>query len=147
MLLSGHGKPGGSTERFRGVRTAAFAGRGTAARRSSSGGSGAAGGSAPAVGQSLGGAAQGRRTAGPEKSGTRGTARAFASGRLATDRKGPETGSGGAGLRNRSLDFVAGGAPDRAGMRGEISSRAGVADSAPVGVELPASGGTSAGTR
>ncbi len=50
------------------------------------------------------------------------------------------------GIRNQSVDFVARGPPDRAGMRGEVSPIASLADSAATGLELPASGRTGAGT-
>jgi hypothetical protein len=147
MLLSGHGKPSGSTERFRGVRRSAFASCATAARRSSSGRSGAGGGRTSAVRQSLGGATATGWNPSAEESRACGAASAFASRRPAPDRERSEARTGGARLRHRSLDFVAGSAPDRAGMRGEISPRAGVAHPAPVGMELPASGGTGAGAR
>jgi len=45
------------------------------------------------------------------------------------------------------VDFVARGPSDRAGMRGEVPPLASLADSAAIGVEVPASGGTGAGTR
>jgi len=147
VLLSGHGKPGGSTKRLRRVRRAAFAGRATAARRRSSGGGGTAGGRASAISQSLGDATAARRNASAEESSACGAASAFASGRPAPDREGVEARTGGTGLCHQFVDGVARSPLDRAGMRGEISSRAGVADSAPVGVELPAAGGTGAGAR
>src|SRR5215469_5613795 len=95
----------------------------------------------------MGGATEAGRSTGSQKSGTRGAASAFMSRGPATDREGAEARTRGAGLRDWPVDFVARSAPDRARVRGEVPSRPGVADSAPVGVELPASGGTGAGAR
>ena len=58
-------------------------------------------------------------------------------------KRGPQA----SGVRNQSVDFVARGPPDRAGMRGEVSPLASLADSAATGMELPASGRTCAGAR
>src|SRR5215469_10958183 len=91
----------------------------------------------------MGGATEAGRSTGSQKSGTRGAASGFMSRGPATDREGAEARTRGAGLRDWPVDFVARSAPDRARVRGEVPSRPGVADSAPVGVELPASGGGS----
>src|SRR5256885_1811086 len=147
MLLSGHGKPSGGAQRFSGVRGAAIAGGGTAAEGSSSSRSGAASGRPSAVSQPLGGATEAGRDAGAEESPARRTATASAPRRLAADRESTEARPREAGLRDGPVDLVAGGGFDGARMRGEVPSRAGVADSAPVGMELPASGGRCAGTR
>jgi transcriptional regulator with XRE-family HTH domain len=54
-------------------------------------------------------------------------------------------GAGGAGLRDALVDAVAGGAPDRAGVRGSLPPGPHLEDSAAAEVELPAAGGTGAG--
>ena len=58
------------------------------------------------------------RTAGAEESGARWTQTALASRRSAADRARIETRAASAGVRNQSVDVVAGGPSDRAGMRG-----------------------------
>ena len=65
--------------------------------------------------------------------------------RLEEDRARAEAWAGSAGLRDRFVDGVAGGALDRGGMRGPLPCLAGLAHSAATGLELPASGGTRSG--
>src|SRR5215467_6048035 len=84
----------------------------------------------------MGGATEAGRSTCSQKSGTRGAASAFMSRGPATDREGAEARTRGAGLRDWPVDFVARSAPDRARVRGEVPSRPGVADSAPVGVAV-----------
>ena len=71
MLLSGHGKPCGSTARLSEVRGAAAVGGSAVAARNPSGRSGEAGGSASAVGESVGRAVEARRSASAEEGRTR----------------------------------------------------------------------------
>jgi hypothetical protein len=147
VLLCGHGKPGGSKTRFSEVgRTAAVRGA-AVAPRSTSGRSGAPGGSASAVGQSLGRTTEAGWCTGFETGRTRRAQSAFTSGRFTADRAWVETWAAGPGLRNQLVDFVARGPLDRAGMRGEVPPVASLADSAATGMELPASGGTGVGAR
>ena len=147
MLLSGHGKPGGSAARLSEVRTTAAVRSAAVAARNTSGGSGAAGGSASAVGQSLGGAAQARWSPGAEEVRARGAPRPLTPRRSAAHRAWVETRTAGAGLRDQLVDFLAGGPSDRAGMRDQVPPLASLADPAATGMELPASGGTGAGAR
>src|SRR5882762_3169994 len=147
MLLSGHGKPCGSAARLSEVRGAAAVRGSTVAPRSASGGSGPAGRGAPAVGQSLGRTTEAGRGTRLETSRTRRTQSAITPGGFTTHRAWVETRPGGAGLRNQLVDFGARGPSDRAGMRCEVPSLAGLADSAATGMELPASGRARAGTR
>src|SRR5437660_3628861 len=147
MLLSGHGKPGGSTARLSEVGTTAAVRSAAVAARNPSGGSGAAGGSASAVGQSLGGAVGARWRPRVEESRARGAARSLMPGRSAAHRAWVETGTAGTGLRNQFVDLVAGGRSDRAGMRGQVPPLASLANSAATGMELPTSCRTSAGAR
>src|SRR5208282_5771497 len=105
------------------------------------------GGSTPAIGESLGGATEGGRDTGFEKGWARGRARPLTPRRSAAHGGWLETRTAGAGLRNQFVDFVARGPLDRAGMRSEVSPFASLANSAAIGMELPASSGACAGAR
>jgi transposase len=120
VLLCGHGKPGGSKTRFSEVgRTAAVRGA-VVAPRSTSGRSGAAGGvhrqSVSRWAEQL----KPRWCTGFEE----GRARRAQSARRPEDlrriERGTEARAASVGLRNQSVDRVARGALDRAGMRGEV---------------------------
>lgn len=145
MLLCPHGKRGWSATRFSEVREAAFAGSTTTAPRNASSRSSPAGGSTSTIGEPLGQATAEGWDTGAQESRARGTASAFATGRSAPHRERTEAWTRRPGLRDGTVDVRARGPLDRAEMRGEVRSRAGMADSASVGVELAASG--ESGTR
>jgi len=73
MLSSAHGKSGGGATRFSGTGAAALAGGAVAGQGSPSVRGGAAGGRAPAIGESLGPTTGSRRAVGLEESRARRT--------------------------------------------------------------------------
>ena len=147
MLLSGHGKRCGSTARFSEVGGTTVIGGSVVTSGSTSGRSRSSGRGTSTIGQPLGRTTEAGRRPGLETSRTRGAQSAFASGRFTAHRAWVEAGAAGPGLRNGSVDLVARGPSDRAGMRGEVSPVASLAHSAATGLELPASGRARAGTR
>ena len=141
VLSSAHGKPSRSSARFSGTGAAALAGSAAIEERSPAVGSGAAGRGASAIGKPLGAATGGERAAGAAESGTRGTQTASAPGGPGAGGARAEAWAGSYGLRHRAVDGVAGGAPDRAGVRRPLPCLAGLAHPAATGLELSASGG------
>src|SRR5271157_2698979 len=98
MIPSGDGKSGGSTARLSEVGGAALVGSSAVAPRSASGGSGAAGRRASAIGESLGRATEAGRATGFEEGWARRTPRPLAPRRSAAHRAWVETRAPGAGL-------------------------------------------------
>src|SRR5712692_3767588 len=139
------GNPAGVRRDFQALEQRRLLGGSAVAAGSSSGGSSPPGGSASAVREPLGAATPAGRTALPEESGTGWAQTAFASGRFAAHRARAEAWATSSGLRNQFVDLVAGGAPDRRGMRSPLPCLASLAHSATVGLELPASRGAGAG--
>ena len=113
MLSSVYGKPSRSSARLSGTGAAALTGGAAIGERSPSVRSGTAGRGASAVGQSLGTTTGGSRAVEFEESGARRTQTSPRWGRPEEDRAWAEARAGSAGLRNRFVDGVAGGAPDR----------------------------------
>src|SRR6202158_3431476 len=118
MVLSAHGQSSGSAARLSGTGAAALAGGAVAEQRSPSVRGGTASRSPSAVGESLGPATGGLRLSRFAESRARRTPNSAAGRRPAEDRAWAEARSGSSGLRNRFVDGVAGGAPDRGGMGG-----------------------------
>ena len=141
MLCSEHGKPKRCTERLPKVGTAALPRRQAAAAGSSAGGSGPAGRGTSAVGGSLGPAACRGWTKVAEESWTCRAQAALEGSRPAADRARPEAWPTSLGIRDRFVDLLACGTPDRERVRGPLPSFASLADSAAAGMELPAAGG------
>src|SRR5271166_1396261 len=147
MLLSVHGESGGSTQKLRGTGTSADAGRASAGEGVQPVGGGTAGGSPSPVGQPVGGAVAERGSSRAEAGGPGGPEATAEWTGFAEDRAWAEARAGSSGVRNRFVDGLAGGALDRAGMRGPLPFLAGLAHPAAAGMELSASerAGTGAG--
>src|SRR5437667_5887227 len=145
MLPLAHGESGGSTTGLSGVGAAALTGGAVAEAGSPSVRSGTASRGPSAVGQPLGPTAGGSRAVRFAESGARRTQTSAGCGRSEEDRARAEARAGSNGLRNRFVDGVAGGAPDRGRMRSPLPCLAGLAHPAAAGMELSASHGAGAG--
>jgi hypothetical protein len=106
---------------------------------------GAADRRAPAIGESVGATTGSGRMARSKESRARRTQTPPERRGLEEDPARAEAWAGSIGLRDRTVDGVAGGALDRGGMRGPLPYFAGLAHSAATGSELPASGRTGSG--
>src|SRR5713226_3501255 len=138
VLRFGHGKPGRSAARLSGTGAAALAGGAVAEKGSPSVRSGAASRGPSPVGQPLGPTAGGSWAVRFAEGGARRTQTSAACGRSEEDRARAEARAGSSGLRNRFVDGVAGGAPDRGRMRGPLPCLAGLAHPAAAGMDLSA---------
>ena len=142
----GHGKSTRSNQRFCRSRTPTAAGGAAAVPGGEPGRGGPPGGRASPVGEPLG-----ARSGGPRPPGV---GACFAPRSQASldrrapgaDRAGAQTRSGRLRVCHRIVDGAAGAGLDRAPMRGQVFSPARLVVAAPVGLELPASGGTRART-
>jgi hypothetical protein len=144
-VLSAHGKSSRSAERLSGTGAAALASGAVAKEGSPSVRGGAASRSPSAVGEPPGPATGGRRLSRFAESGARRKQTSAACRRPAEDRAPAEAWAGSSGVRNRFVDRVAGGAPDRERMWGSLPCLAGLTHSAAVGMELSASHWAGAG--
>src|SRR3990172_10051443 len=135
-----HGKPSRSTKRFRSVRATADGGSPAAATGGASVRGSRAGEGESSLGGPLGESVRGARAEGSTEGRTGRAQAALEWGGLEAVGAGPVGRARSPGLRNAAVDQRAGGGPDRAGVWGALPFRPRLADSGPVGLELPATG-------
>src|ERR1019366_2463325 len=147
MVVSGHGKSSRSSTRLSGTGAAADAGGAAAGEGVQSVGSGPASRRAPAVRKSVGVRVTRERARGAEEGGPCGTQAAPERRGSPQDQAGTQTRPGNSGLRDRIVDHPPCDPSDSARMWDCLSSLAGLAHPAAVGMELSASDGPRLGAR